>query len=136
MNNKLFQGTLLFLLILSIVCALVAPNGGAVDNNGKVIYVIKVEGTITEGTALDIEEGLSEAEELGAEAVLIELDTPGGLVSSTLKITEEILNLDVPVITYVAPKGAIAASAGSFILISGNIAAMAPGTTTGAAMPV
>jgi len=111
---------------------------GSEDAKGDktVIYVLRIEGTITEGTSLEVVEGLREAEEMGVEAVLVELDTPGGLVDSTLKITEAILNSELPVITYVTPKGAIAASAGSFILVSGNIAAMAPGTTTGAAMPV
>jgi len=136
MNTKLLQGIFLgFVLVLSLLFAFVANSGGEVEGK-NVIYVLRIEGTITEGTALNVIEGLREAEEISAEAVLIELDTPGGLVSSTLKITEAILNSEVPVITYVMPKGAIAASAGSFILISGNIAAMAPGTTTGAAMPV
>jgi len=135
MNTKLLRGIFLILLLLSILFAFVANSGGEVEDK-NVIYVLKIEGTITEGTSLDVVEGLREAEEIGAEAVLIELDTPGGLVSSTLKITEAILNSEVPIITYVTPKGAIAASAGSFILVSGNIAAMAPGTTTGAAMPV
>ncbi|MBN1763223.1 MAG: nodulation protein NfeD [Methanomicrobia archaeon] len=136
MTSKLVRVILLSLVLVSIASALITPSVGAVIGNEHVIYVIRIEGTITEGTALDIVEGLREAEEMGAEAALIELDTPGGIVGSTLKITEAILNLDMPVITYVAPKGAIAASAGSFILISGNIAAMSPGTTTGAAMPV
>ena len=137
MNTKLLRGIFLILLLLCIVAgALLAPGGGAVNDDEKVIYVLRIEGTITEGTAIYVVEGLQEAEKMGAEAVLVELDTPGGLVASTLKITEAIINSEVPVITYVAPKGAIAASAGSFILISGNIAAMAPGTTTGAAMPV
>ena len=137
MNTKLVRGILLILVLLSIAGALLAPSGGgAVKDDEKVIYVLRIEDTITEGTALDVVEGLQEAEAMGAEAVLIELDTPGGLVSSMLKISEAILNSEVPVITYVTPKGAIAASAGSFILISGNIAAMSPGTTTGAAMPV
>lgn len=137
MNTKLVRGILLILVLLSIACALLAPSGGgAVQDDEKVIYVLRIEDTITEGTALDVVEGLQEAEAMGAEVVLIELDTPGGLVSSMLKISEAILNSEVPVITYVTPKGAIAASAGSFILISGNIAAMSPGTTTGAAMPV
>ncbi|RZN38725.1 MAG: nodulation protein NfeD [Methanophagales archaeon ANME-1-THS] len=133
MNKRV--GGILVVLLLALLFALDTQSGGAREDN-TVIYVLRIEGTITEGTALDVIEGLGEAEELGAEAVLVELDTPGGLVGSTLKITEAILNLDVPVITYVTPKGAIAASAGSFILVSGTIAAMAPGTTTGAAMPV
>ncbi len=135
MNTKLLHSILLILVLLSISLAFVANSGGEVEGK-NVIYVLRIEGTITEGTSLDVVEGLREAEEISAEAVLIELDTPGGLVSSTLKITEAILNSENPVITYVTPKGAIAASAGSFILVSGNIAAMAPGTTTGAAMPV
>ncbi len=133
MNTKLLRAILLILVLLPILLAF-APN--VVGEGKNVIYVLRIEGTITEGTSLDVVEGLREAEEISAEAVLIELDTPGGLVSSTLKITEAILNSETPVITYVTPKGAIAASAGSFILVSGNIAAMAPGTTTGAAMPV
>jgi len=134
-NTKLLRGFLLSLVLLSILFAFVANGGGEIEGK-NVIYVLKIDGTITEGTSLDVVEGLREAEEIGAEAVLVELDTPGGLVDSTLKITKAILNSEVPVITYVTPKGAIAASAGSFILVSGNIAAMAPGTETGAAMPV
>ena len=136
MNEKLLHRFLLFFVLASILLAFVANSGAEVEENENVIYVLKIQGTITEGTALDIVEGLREAEEMGAEAVLIELNTPGGLVDSTLKITEAILNSEVPVITYVTPKGAIAASAGSFILVSGNIAAMSPATTTGSAMPV
>ncbi|MBC8520824.1 MAG: nodulation protein NfeD, partial [Methanomicrobia archaeon] len=135
MNTKLLRGFLLSLVLLSILFAFVANGGGEIEGK-NVIYVLKIDGTITEGTSLDVVEGLREAEEIGAEAVLVELDTPGGLVDSTLKITKAILNSEVPVITYVTPSGAIAASAGSFILVSGNIAAMTPGTTTGAAMPV
>ncbi|MCW3129342.1 MAG: nodulation protein NfeD [Methanophagales archaeon] len=135
MNTKLLRGILLILVLLPILLAFAANVRGEAEGK-DVIYVLRVEGTITEGTSLDVIEGLREAEEMNIESVLIELDTPGGLVSSTLKITEAILNSKTPVITYVTPKGAIAASAGSFVLISGNIAAMAPGTTTGAAMPV
>ncbi|HJH26086.1 MAG TPA: nodulation protein NfeD, partial [Methanophagales archaeon] len=135
MNTKLLRGILLILVLLSISFAFVANSGGEVGDK-TVIYVLRIEGTITEGTSLEVMEGLREAEEINAEAVLVELNTPGGLVDSTRKITEAILNSEVPVIAYVTPKGAIAASAGSFILISANIAAMAPGTTTGAAMPV
>ncbi|NQE46148.1 Membrane-bound protease [ANME-1 cluster archaeon GoMg2] len=132
MTTKLLRGVLIVLVLL----ALIACVSGASKDNQNVIYVLKIEGMITEGTALDVVEGLQEAEKIGAEAVLIELDTPGGVVDSTRKITEAILNSQTPVITYVTPKGAIAASAGSFILVSSNIAAMSPGTTTGAAMPV
>ena len=71
-----------------------------------------------------------------ADAVLIELNTPGGLVDSTRDIIQKILASPVPVIVYVAPAGARAASAGFFLLESADVAAMAPGTNTGAAHPV
>ena len=76
----------------------------------------------------------SEAE--GAVALVIELDTPGGLVTSTQGIVSAILNADVPVIVFVSPRGAWAASAGTFITMAGHVAAMAPGTSIGAAHPV
>ena len=134
MRKKLLRGVLIILL-LSTIFVFFAYSVGA-EEGKRVIYVLSIEGTITEGTKLNVIEGFKEVEEIGADAVLVKLDTPGGLVDSTLVITEEIMNSKVPVITYVTPKGAIAASAGSFILVSGNIAAMAPGTTTGSAMPV
>nr|CBH37539.1 conserved hypothetical membrane protein, containing NfeD-like domain [uncultured archaeon]CBH38949.1 conserved hypothetical membrane protein, containing NfeD-like domain [uncultured archaeon]CBH39534.1 conserved hypothetical membrane protein, containing NfeD-like domain [uncultured archaeon] len=134
MNKKLLR-LFLIVLVLSVLFAFVAYGGGA-EEGKRVIYVLNLEGTITEGSTLNVVEGFKEAEEIGADAVLVKLDTPGGLVGSTLEITKEIMNSKVPVITYVTPKGAIAASAGSFILVSGNIAAMSPGTTTGSAMPV
>nr|QNO52978.1 membrane-bound protease [Methanosarcinales archaeon ANME-1 ERB6] len=136
MNTKRLRWIFLALILLSLLLASLATGSEDAKGDKTVIYVLKIEGTITEGTSLEVVEGLREAEERGVEAVLVELNTPGGLVGSTLKITEAILNSELPVITYVTPKGAIAASAGSFILVSGNIAAMAPGTTTGAAMPV
>jgi membrane-bound serine protease (ClpP class) len=83
-----------------------------------------------------VEGGIADAAEAGAAAVLLTLDTPGGLDSSMRQITQAILNADIPVIGYVSPQGARAASAGTFILLSTNIAAMAPATNVGAAQPV
>jgi membrane-bound serine protease (ClpP class) len=83
-----------------------------------------------------IDRGIGQAEEHGATVCIIELDTPGGLLDSTEKIVQRIMNADVPVVVYVSPKGAWAASAGTFITLSAHIAAMTPGTTIGAAHPV
>jgi len=106
------------------------------DSSARVVYIVNVTGTVTGGTALDIADAIEAADEIGAEAILIRIDTPGGLVSATQDIIESIESSDIPVITFVSPKGAMAASAGSFILISGHIAAMSPGTATGAATPI
>src|SRR5215218_9641660 len=80
--------------------------------------------------------GLAQADRLRDDAVVLELSTPGGLLDSTRAIVEKIMTSRVPVIVYVAPAGSRAASAGFFILESADIAAMAPGTNTGAAHPV
>jgi len=80
--------------------------------------------------------GISYANQVNAAAVLLELSTPGGLESSMRNIVQAIISSHVPVITYVAPSGSRAASAGFFILLSGDLAVMAPGTNTGAAHPV
>jgi membrane-bound serine protease (ClpP class) len=103
---------------------------------GGTVYVITVSGGINPAVSDYIEKGIAQAEAEGAEAVVIELDTPGGLLSSTKDIVTQILNAKVPVIVYVSPKGAFAASAGVFITLAGHVAAMAPGTSIGAAHPV
>ncbi len=100
------------------------------------IEVLHVEGTIVPVVADYIDRGISEAEDKNATVCIIELDTPGGLLGSTEEIVRRIMNANVPVVVYVSPKGAWAASAGTFITLSGHIAAMTPGTTIGAAHPV
>ncbi len=81
-------------------------------------------------------DGLAEADAAGAAAVVLELDTPGGLLTSTREISTAILGAKTPVVVWVGPSGAQAASAGFFILMAADVAAMAPGTNTGAAHPV
>lgn len=100
------------------------------------ILKISVNDTIQPITDEYIGRALAEAQQHGDKAVLIELNTPGGLLDSTRDIVTKILNSAVPVIIYVAPTGSRAASAGFFILESADVAAMAPGTNTGAAHPV
>ena len=100
------------------------------------VVKIRLDDTIQPISAEYIDRAIEHARQINADAVLIELHTPGGLVDSTRDIVHKILSSPVPVIVYVAPSGANAASAGFFILESADVAAMAPGTNTGAAHPV
>src|SRR5271169_2538506 len=100
------------------------------------VVKIRLDDTIQPVSDEYVERAIEQARQTNADAVLIELRTPGGLVDSTREIIQKILASPVPVIVYVAPSGANAASAGFFILESADIAAMAPGTNTGAAHPV
>jgi membrane-bound serine protease (ClpP class) len=100
------------------------------------VYEIRVEGVISPPVSAYIKESLRSAEDNRAQALLVLLDTPGGLDASMREIVKAILDSPVPVIVYVSPPGARAASAGAIILISAHVAAMAPGTNVGAAHPV
>ena len=125
----------LFLLLLTLLIA--AGMGGNVASAASPnIEVLRVERTIVPVIADYIDRGITRAEEQNAVVCVIELDTPGGLLDSTERIVSRIMNAHVPVVVYVSPKGAWAASAGTFITLSAHIAAMTPGTTIGAAHPV
>src|SRR6266478_1581786 len=100
------------------------------------VDLIVIDGSINPAVDDFIRESIARAKSNGARALVIQLDTPGGLLSSTRTIVKEILGAPVPVIVYVAPSGAGAGSAGVFITLAAHIAAMAPGTNIGAAHPV
>lgn len=100
------------------------------------VRVVEVNGVISPITERYVSRAVADAERSGAEAVVITLDTPGGLLSATRDITETLLAARVPVIAYVSPPGAHAASAGTFIAAAAHLAAMAPGANIGAASPV
>lgn len=97
---------------------------------------IEIEGTITAGQLTFLERQLKAAAQEDIHLFIIQLNTPGGLVDVTFKINEAILNAPFPVVVFVAPTGAIAASAGAFIVLSADIAAMTPVSTIGAAQPL
>jgi membrane-bound serine protease (ClpP class) len=126
------------LFLVCLVLPVVAGLGGSLVSAATptTVEVLTVDGTIVPVVADYVDRGISRAEKDGATVCIIELDTPGGLLDSTDKIVKSIMNADVPVVVYVTPKGAWAASAGTFITLSANIAAMTPGTTIGAAHPV
>jgi len=100
------------------------------------IYIVKVADAISPGTAEFINSSIEKAEKEEAACIIIELDTPGGLAESMRLIIQDILGSQVPVVVYVSPSGARAASAGVMITMAADIAAMAPGTNIGAAHPV
>jgi membrane-bound serine protease (ClpP class) len=127
---------LIFLVLLALPVAVGLGGSLIAAASPTTVEVLTVDGTIVPVIADYIDRGISQAEENGATACIIELDTPGGLLDSTEEIVQSIMNADVPIVVYVSPKGAWAASAGTFITLSGHIAAMTPGTTIGAAHPV
>ncbi len=100
------------------------------------VAVIKIDGAIGPATASYIARSIDEAQRQNAQCLVIELNTPGGLLDSTQTIVQSFLGSVVPVVVYVAPTGASATSAGCFITIAASVAAMAPATTIGAAHPV
>ena len=100
------------------------------------ILRLDIDGVIDPITSEFIADSVETAETENAEFLLIRLSTPGGLGISMQEIIQTILNSEVPVVCYVGPKGTHAASAGFFILLASDVAAMAPGTNTGAAHPV
>lgn len=124
---------LLPLLAWVLGLALLIQNTAAI---GERVYLLEVDGPITPVMADYVARGIDEAARNGAEAVVIRLDTPGGLSSAMDDIVQDILQSPVPVIVYVAPEGARAASAGVFITYAAHIAAMAPATNIGSASPV
>jgi membrane-bound serine protease (ClpP class) len=121
----------LILLTVWLACATV-PTGFAAEK----VSFINIDGAIGPATASYISRSIEEARAQNAQCLIIQLNTPGGLLDSTQKIVQSFLGSPVPVVVYVAPTGATATSAGCFITIAASVAAMAPATTIGAAHPV
>src|SRR5438034_6063213 len=119
----------------ALVLSLIGANAPATFAAEKVGF-INVDGAIGPATASYISRSIEEAKAQNVQCLVIQLNTPGGLLDSTQKIVQNFLGSPVPVVVYVAPTGATATSAGCFITIAAGVAAMAPATTIGAAHPV
>jgi membrane-bound serine protease (ClpP class) len=111
-------------------------SGADTNQDRPLVYLLDVDGSINPALADYILKGIEEAEQKKAAAVVIRMDTPGGVVTTTKTIIKGIINSKVPVAVYVAPSGSSATSAGALITLCADVAAMAPGTNIGAAHPV
>lgn len=124
-------------LVAALAAALVFfPLPASTEESGKLVLTIAIDGAIGPATSGYVKDALTKARERHADAVILSLNTPGGLASSMRENIADVLASPVPVIGYVAPSGAHAASAGTYILYATHIAAMAPGTNLGATTPV
>jgi len=117
-------------------CALLVASIAAADEREPVLHRIVIDGPISPATVDYVDAAVAHASKEGAAALIIRLDTPGGLLNSTKTIVQTLLAASVPVIVHVAPAGSSATSAGVFVTMAAHVAAMAPGTTIGAAHPV
>ncbi len=124
------------LLIFISILFLLLPFGIRGQTEKEPVYTIEVDGIINPATAKFIVDSIDEATQQGAQCLIIQLDTPGGLMESMRIIVKKELASTIPIIVYVSPGGARAASAGVFVTMAANIAVMAPGTHIGAAHPV
>jgi len=123
-------------LILLAVLLLLAVTAVQAQTAGSRVHVLTIKGTINPVLVDYVGRGIADAEKDGAQLVVIQMDTPGGLDTAMRDIIQKIVNAKVPVAVYVAPSGARAASAGVYITLSAHVAAMSPNTAIGAATPV
>ncbi|MER8878460.1 nodulation protein NfeD [Mesorhizobium sp. M0684] len=133
---KLARAVLLAAAFVAVAAVCPSSATGEADGREKIVLRVEIDGAIGPASARQLEEALAVAADRNAQALILQMDTPGGLVTSMREMIAGILASPVPVIGYVAPAGGHAASAGTYILYAAHLAAMAPGTNLGAATPI
>src|SRR5574340_113534 len=123
-----------FIVALCLLGSVLAAS--AQESGTPQVMILQLDGPITPPSAGYLQRGLKEADDRNAEAVVIVLDTPGGSLGSMMDMVEAIRGSDVPVIVFVGPRGAKAASAGLLVTVAGHASAMAPETAIGASSPI
>lgn len=134
MYCRMKRSTVLLILLVLVLVGVSAQQGQT--QAAQQVFVLTLKGPLTPAMVGYLERGLTSAENEAAEALIVQLDTPGGSIDLMNRMVQAIRASRVPVIVYVAPRGAIAGSAGTVITLAGHIAAMAPETAIGAASPV
>lgn len=137
MRNKRIRNGAILLVCCCLLLIGYPTVGESQDVQARqVVYLLDIDGTVNPALADYITKGIEKAEEKNAACVVIRMDTPGGVLTTTKSIIKEMINAKVPVVIYVAPSGSSATSAGALIAVCADVAAMAPGTNIGAAHPV
>jgi len=136
MRTRLTSLLLISLFALTGLLAIAPSSAVNAQSGAPLVIYLTAEGAITPALAEYVSRGIESAEDEGAEAIILQLDTPGGALDTMNEMVKDIRASSVPVIVYVAPDGAMAASAGAVITFAGHAAAMASGTSIGAASPV
>jgi membrane-bound serine protease (ClpP class) len=134
--NRIFRQILILSYLSILALSLLVGLPVRAQENNPLLIVLTADGPITPAMASYLSRGIRLAEREGAEALILQLDTPGGSLDTMEQMEQDILASTIPVVVYVSPSGATAASAGTIITISAHASAMAPNTTIGAASPV
>ena len=136
MRPLVATGLVAFRALVLTLGIFAAAIGAAPAAPGDRVLVVNIDGAISVAAARQLARVIDQAKKENATAIVVRLDTPGGLVSATRDIIRDMIASPIPIIVYVAPSGARAASAGTFIVYASHLAAMAPGTNLGAATPI
>ncbi|MBN2149408.1 MAG: nodulation protein NfeD [Anaerolineales bacterium] len=136
MYRRIILSLWLFLTILTVILGGALPERAAAQSDAPLVMVLTADGPVTPAMREYLRRGIRLAEREGADLLVFQLNTPGGAVDQMNYMVQDILSSQTPIVVYITPRGAMAASAGTVITLAGHASAMAPGATIGAASPV